>query len=64
MELDGERIEMQLGSKTCGVLRITDGRIRAHFIKGHNEIADALADVRIEYGEQTIEGRGDFIGAQ
>ncbi|MBN1853708.1 MAG: hypothetical protein JW829_13330, partial [Pirellulales bacterium] len=61
MELDGQRIEMQLGSKTCGVLRKTGGRIRGYFIKGHNEIDATIADVRIEFGEQVIEGRGDLV---
>jgi hypothetical protein len=62
--LDGERIEMQLGSKTCGVLRITDGKITAHFVKGQNEIAETVSDVRIQYGAQTIEGQGDFASTE
>jgi beta-galactosidase len=64
LELDGERIEMQLGSKTCGVLRITDGKITAHFVKGQNEIAKTVSDIRIQYGEQTIEGQGDFASTE
>jgi hypothetical protein len=62
LEIDGERIEMRLGSKTCGVLRIADEKIIAHLVKGHNEIDETVADVRIQYGAQTIEGRGDFVG--
>ena len=62
LEMDGERIEMQLGSKTCGVLRIAARKITAHLVKGHNEIDETIAEVRIQYGGQTIEGRGDFVG--
>lgn len=62
LEIDGARIEMQLGSKTCGVLRIANGKIKSYLVKGHNEIDDTVADIRIQYGSQLIEGRGDFVG--
>jgi len=62
LEIDGARIEMQLGSKTCGVLRMADGKFKAYLVKGHNEIDKTVADIRIQYGNQLIEGRGDFAG--
>lgn len=61
-ELDGLRVEMQLGSRTCGVLQLVDGKIAAYLVKGHNEIDETIANIRIQCGEQVIEGQGDFIG--
>ena len=62
VEFDGMRIEMTLGSKSCGILRIAGGKIVSHFIKGANEIDETSADIRIACGEQVIEGNGDFQG--
>jgi len=61
-DLDGQRVEMQLGSRTCGVLQLVGGKIVSHLVKGHNEIDETTADIRIQCGDQTIEGRGDFVG--
>lgn len=60
IEYDRQRIELTLGSKTSGVLRITDGKITGHMIKGANEVDETVADVRIKLNDQVIEGRGDF----
>jgi len=64
IEFDGQRITLTLGSKTSGVLRITDGRITGHLVKGVNEVDDTVADVRIELNSQVIEGRGDFSSSR
>lgn len=61
-EFDGTRVEMKLGSKSCGVLRMSDGKIVSHIVKGRNELDDTTADVRFQCGDQTIEGKGDFSG--
>ncbi len=60
IEFDGLRIELQLGSKSCGILRISGGQIVSHFVKGRNEIDDTTADIRIQCGDQLVEGQGDF----
>ncbi len=61
LEFDGIHIELKLGSKSCGVLRLTDGKIVSHLVKGANEIDKTTADIRIQCGEQVIEGQGDLI---
>jgi len=60
IEFDGTRIELQLGSKSCGILRVSGGKIISHFIKGKNEIDDTTADIRLQCGDQVIKGQGDF----
>lgn len=60
VEYDGLRIDLRLGPKTCGVLRLQGERIVAHVVKGHNEVEEIEADVEIRLGGQTIQGRGDF----
>ena len=59
IEFDGTRIELQLGSKSCGILRVVEGTIVSHFVKGRNEIDDTTADIRIQC-KQIIAGQGDF----
>jgi len=60
VEFYGQRIELRLGPKTSGVVRVHDGKLAGHLVKGENEADGVRADVRIQLGEQTIEGRGDF----
>ncbi len=60
IEFDGQRIELRVGSKTCGVLRIRDGQLVGHLIKGENEVEGITSEVAVRYGDQTIEGRGDL----
>lgn len=60
IEFGGQRIELTLGSKTCGVLRIRSGWIVAHLVKGKNEVEDITDTVRIQLGDQVIEAEGDF----
>ncbi len=60
IEFDGLRIDFELGSKTCGALRVRDGRIISHLVKGTNEVEDVRSTIRIRCGDQVIEGVGDF----
>lgn len=60
IEYDGRRIELRLGPKSCGVLRLQGDRIAAYLVKAHNEVEDIEADVEIRFGDQAIQGRGDF----
>ncbi len=62
IEAGEHRIELQTGSKTCGVLRVRDGRIVSHLIKGTNEVEGIESEIIIRIGEQVIRGRGDFKG--
>ncbi len=60
IDVDGRRIELELGSRTCGVLCIRDDRIASWLVKGTNEVEGVTSRVRIRLGEQMVEGRGDF----
>ena len=60
IELDGRRLELTLGAKTCIVLRLQAGRITAHYVKGENEVEAVKDTIRITLGDQTVEGTGDF----
>ena len=60
VEFYGRKMLLTLGSKTCGVLRVKGDRIVAHLVKGVNEVEGITDKVRIELGEQVIEGTGDF----
>lgn len=64
IEFQGRRIELKLGSKTCGVLRIRDGRLESYMVKGRNEVEDIESDIRIQVGEQVVERRGDFSSCE
>lgn len=56
----GHRLDLVLGSKTSGVVRITDGQITGYLVKGENEVERIKSDVRIQLADQVIEGHGDF----
>jgi hypothetical protein len=60
IEFQGQRVEMKLGSKTSGVLRIRQGRLESYVVKGKNEVEDIESDIRIQVGDQVVEQRGDF----
>lgn len=55
-----EKIELRVGSKTSGVIRITDGRLNGYLVKGVNEVENVTASVRIVYQDAVIEQSGDF----
>lgn len=60
IEFDGQRVELQLGSKTSGVLRFQRGKLIAHLVKGENEVEGLKDTIRIQAGEVVIEQTGDF----
>lgn len=56
----GQQVELRLGSKTSGILRITDGKLVGWLVKGVNEVEDITDSIRIRYRDQVVEGVGDF----
>ncbi len=60
IECHGQRIELRLGSKTSGILRIREGRLIAYLVKGENEVEGIRSTVRIQVGPDVIEREGDF----
>lgn len=63
VEFYGRQLLLSVGSKTCGVLRVKDECVVAHLVKGTNEVEDITETVRVQLGEQVIEGSGDFGNA-
>jgi beta-galactosidase len=60
VEFYGRRLELRLGSKTCGVVRITGDKLTGYMVKGENEVEKIRSRVRIALGDQVVEGTGDF----
>ncbi|MBX9789630.1 MAG: beta-galactosidase [Pirellulales bacterium] len=54
------RLDLVVGSKTSGVVRVTDDRLAGWLVKARNEVEDISDHVRIRLGDQMIEGTGDF----
>jgi beta-galactosidase len=59
IEFYGRRLELTVGSKTCGVVRVAGDRIRSYLVKGVNEYERESAVVRLRLGEQEIVVEGD-----
>lgn len=62
VEFYGQRLELRVGSKTSGVVRVSGGRIAGHLVKGTNEVEGITDRVWLRLRGQTIEGEGDFSG--
>ena len=60
IELLGRRVELRLGAKSCGVLRISEGRLVSYLVKGENEVEGVSPEIRIRLGDQVVEGKGDL----
>jgi beta-galactosidase len=60
IEFYGRRLDLEVGSKTSGVIRVTDDRLAGWLIKARNEVEDITDHVRVRLGDQAIEGTGDF----
>jgi beta-galactosidase len=60
IEFYGQRVDLRLGSKTSGVLRVRGGRLVAYVVKGENEVENVKDEIRIQYKDQVIERAGDF----
>ena len=59
VEFYGRRLELTVGSKTCGVVHVRGERIVSYVVKGVNEFEQVTADVRLKLGAQDIEFAGD-----
>jgi hypothetical protein len=64
IEFDGNRVELRLGPKTCGVLRVAGRRITAYLVKGVNEVEGVASHIRIQIGDQVVEGIGDLSSSE
>ncbi len=62
VEFFGQRLELRLGSKTSGVVRVHRGRLKSYLVKGLNEVEGVTARVRIALGDRVVEQAGDFSG--
>jgi hypothetical protein len=60
IEFDGWRIDLQVGSKTSGVLRVRDDQLVAWLVKGENEVEGIKDEIRIRLGDKEVVGLGDF----
>jgi beta-galactosidase len=60
VEFHGRRLELQLGSKTSGVVRISGDRLVGWLVKGTNEVEGISSEIRIRFGDQEVVGTGDF----
>jgi beta-galactosidase len=60
IEFYGRRLELTVGSKTSGVIRVTDDRLAGWLVKGRNEVEDVSDRVSISLDGRTIDGTGDF----
>lgn len=59
IEFNGKRIDLAVGSKTCGVIRVKDNHISSYLVKGVNEYEKITTEVSIRLGHQAIKFRGD-----
>jgi beta-galactosidase len=60
VEFFGQRVDLRLGSKTSGVLRVRGGKLVSYVVKGENEVENIKDQIRIKYKDQVIEREGDF----
>ncbi|MBX3415863.1 MAG: beta-galactosidase [Pirellulales bacterium] len=60
IEFDGLSIQLQVGSKTSGVLRITDNQLVAWMVKGKNEVENIEDEIRIRLDDKEVVATGDF----
>jgi hypothetical protein len=64
IEFYGHRVDLLLGAKTCGVLRILDGRLVSYLVKGENELEGVTSEVHIRFGDQIVAGTGDLSSCE
>jgi beta-galactosidase len=61
VEFYGKRLDVTVGAKTCGVVRVRRGAIHSYLIKGVNEFEGQVADVTLALGGQVVRVRGDGV---
>ncbi len=59
IEFHGHKLLLTVGAKTCGVVRVSGGRIRSYLVKGANEFEGRCETVRLDLGDQDFEIVGD-----
>lgn len=62
VEFYGRRLDLTVGSKTCGVIHVEDDRIRSYLVKGVNEFEGTSDEVRLALNDQEILVHGDGAG--
>ncbi len=62
VDLYGRRLELTVGSKTCGVVHLRGDRMVSYLVKGTNEFEGETADVVLKLGDQRIAFTGDSSG--
>ncbi len=60
IEFYGRRLELTVGSKTSGVVRVTRDRLAGWLVKGRNEVEDISDRVSLSLDGKQIDGTGDF----
>jgi beta-galactosidase len=60
IEVEGRRLELRLGPRSCGVVRLRGERIAAYLLKGENEVEGTRARVGIRLGGERVERVGDL----
>jgi beta-galactosidase len=55
------RLELRLGSKTCGAARIHVGQLVSAYAKGSNEVEDVTSDVSVRWGDREASAHGDLL---
>jgi len=60
IEFYGQRLELKLGPKSCGVVRTDGERIVAHLVKGENEVDEVQGQIWLELNGQVVDGTGDL----
>ena len=61
IEFFGKKLELQLGSKTSGVIHIKQDVIISAMVKGVNELEETHSKIGIRFREETLEIDGDGI---
>lgn len=61
IEFYGQRLDLLVGSKTCGVVRVVKGRIVSYLVKALNEYEKECAQVELRLGNQVISFTGDSV---
>jgi beta-galactosidase len=62
VEFGGTRLDLVLGSKTCGAVRVRGGRIVSYVVKGVNEVEGISSEIELRAGGQVLKVSGDGSG--
>ena len=61
VDLDGRRLDLVVGCKTCGVVHLRGDSLVSVLFKGRNEVEDVCAEVEVRYGDQIVRHAGDLL---